>query len=263
MLHTRTIAALAVTLVAAPSVVSAQINFEKVGYYVGMGDSVAAGEGALPVTGGYVYDLYTRGVFGPTTAMDFANAALRGARSWELRDNQVAQALCAEPALRPTVVTITAGANDFLRGDSDIVSIARRVAQAIDLLLNNSVTALVNKPVIDPATNLPCRALSGVTILVSNYYSIPHPDPIIAGILDAALQGFDRALRFWLQFVTVPGGSRLQVVDLYTPSFAQQGLVTIERRGGIEGPFDFDVHPTNVGHAFITQQFAHVWRTLQ
>ncbi len=263
MLHTRTITALAFALVAVPGVVSAQINFEKNGYYVGMGDSVAAGEGALPVTGGYVYDLYTHGVFGPTKEMEFANAALRGARSWELRDDQVAQALCAEPARRPTVVTITAGANDFFRGDSDIVSIARRVAQAIDLLLNNGVTALVNNPVVDPATNLPCRALSGVTILVSNYYSIPHPDPIIAGILDTALQGFDQALRFWLQFVTVPGGSRLQVVDLYTPSLGQQGLVTIERRGGIEGPFDFDVHPTNLGHTFITQQFAHVWRTLQ
>ena len=265
MLHTRTITALAFALVAVPGVASAQINFEKTGYYVGMGDSVAAGEGALPVTGGYVYDLYTHGVFGPTKEMDFANAALRGARSWELRDQQVAQVLCAEPARRPTVVTITAGANDFLRGDADIVSIARRVAEAIDLLLNNSVTALVSAPAVDPVSSAPCRALSRVTILVSNYYSIPHPDP--NGLRDPrrGAEGFDQALRFWLQFVTVPAGSRLEIVDLYTPSFGQQGLVTIERRGGIGdgGPFDFDVHPTNLGHAFIAHQFGEVWRSVR
>ena len=265
MLHTRTITALAFALVVAPGVVSAQINFEKTGYYVGMGDSVAAGEGALPVIGGYVYDLYTHGMFGPTKEMDFANAALRGARSWELRNQQVPQVLCAEPAQRPTVVTITAGANDFLRGDPDIFSIARRVAEAIDLLLNNGGTALVNAPVVDPVSSMPCRALSQVTILVSNYYSIPHPDPTVSAILDAALGGFDQALRFWLQFVTVPAGSRVEIVDLYAPSLGVQGLVTIDRRGGLgdSGPFDFDVHPTNAGHTFIAQQFAAVWRGVQ
>src|SRR5262245_3928598 len=232
MLRIGTIASLAFTLIAAPGVVSAQINFEKTGYYVGMGDSVAAGEGAMPVTGGYVYDLYTHGVFGATRDMDFASVALRGARSWELRENQVAQVLCAEPALRPTVLTITAGANDFLRGDTDIVSIARRVAESVDLLLNNSITPLVARTVLDPVTSARCRPLARVTILVSNYYAIPHPDPVIGPILDSALRGFDQALRFWLQFVAVPTGSRVQFVDLYTPSLGRQRLVTVARRGG-------------------------------
>lgn len=260
MLRLGTIASLGFMLIAAPGVVSAQINFAKTGYYIGMGDSVAAGEGALPVTGGYVYDLYQYGVFGATKDMDFATVALRGARSWELRENQVAQVLCAEPALRPTVVTITAGANDFLRGDTDIVSIARRVAESIDLLLNNSITPLAAQTVLDPVTSAPCRPLARVTILVSNYYSIPHPDPIVGPLLDSALRGFDQALRFWLQFVAVPNGSRVRFVDLYTPSLGQQGLVTIERRGGYNGPFDFDVHPTNLGHAFIAGRFAEAWR---
>ena len=43
--------------VLAPLVASAQINFPKTNYYLGMGDSWAAGEGALPVTSGYVYQL--------------------------------------------------------------------------------------------------------------------------------------------------------------------------------------------------------------
>ena len=158
-------------------------------------------------------------------------------------------------------MTITAGANDFLRGDVDIFSIAMRVAEAINLLLNNG-SVFVASPVLDPVTFTPCRALGGVTILVSNYYSIPHPIPIVAAQLDAALQGFDQALRFWLQFVHVPAGSRVAVVDLYTPSLGRQGLVTIERRLGFAGPLDFDVHPTNVGHAFIAKQFERAWNGL-
>lgn len=255
--------ALFIALTIAPAVATAQINFPKTGYMAALGDSVAAGDGALPVTNGYAYDLYTRGIFGKMQETEFSNAALRGARSWDLRDHQVPQVLCAENAQRPTVVTITTGANDFLRGDVDIVSIALRVAESVNLLLNNG-SVFVASPILDPVTFTPCRALGGVTILVSNYYSIPHPIPIVAAQLDAALQGFDQALRFWLQFVHVPAGSRVAVVDLYTPSLDRQGLVTIERRLGITGPgpLDFDVHPTNLGHAFIAKQFESAWNDL-
>jgi hypothetical protein len=244
----------------AATLASAQINFPKNGYYAAMGDSVAAGEGALPVTGGYAYQLYDHGVFGQKQAMDFANVAVRGARSWDLRDHQVAQLLCAEPA-HPSVVTITAGANDFLRNDFNIVGIAARVAEAINLLLNNG-TGLVSTPVLDPVTGQPCRALSNVTILVSNYYSIPHPVPEIAAQLDAALRGFDQALRFLLPSIHVPSGSKVALVDLYVPSLGRQGLVTIQRQLGFAGPFAFDIHPTNLGHTFIAQQFEKAWLML-
>jgi hypothetical protein len=258
----------AITVAAALSVMtltamlaSAQINFPKNGYYAALGDSVAAGEGALPVTDGYTYQLYDHGVFGPKQQTDFANIAVRGARSWELRDHQVAQLLCAEQAQRPTVVTITAGANDFWRGDINIALIAARVAQAINLLLNND-NGLVGTPILDPVTGQPCRALSNVTILVSNYYSIPHPVPAVFEQLDAALRGFDQALQYWLQATPVPQGSRVAIVDLYSASLGRQGLVTIERRLGIQGPFDFDIHPTNLGHTFVAQQFETVWNSL-
>jgi hypothetical protein len=242
-----------------PGLALAQISFPLTGYYVGLGDSVAAGTGAMPGTNGYVYRLYEGGVFGAKQETAFSNAALRGARSWELRDHQVPQVLCAEPAQRPTVVTITAGANDLFRGDFDPVAIAGRVAQAIDLLLNNSL------PVIDPVTGDPCRPLEDVTILVSNYYSIPHPDPAVFAGLDALLQGFDQALHFWLGLVPVPAGSRVAIVDLYTPSVGRQGLVMLERRLGFPGPgpFDFDPHPTNLGHAFIAGEFAKAWQALE
>lgn len=254
-------------LVLAPALTFAQVNFPKNSYYVGMGDSIAAGEGALPVTNGYVYRLYDEGVFGRKQQMDFSNMAIRGGRSWDLRDHQAPQVLCAEPEQRPTIVTITAGANDVLRNDTgippDILLIAQRVAQAVDLLLNNDGTlTLATTPVLDPVTGERCDALKDVTILVSNYYSIPHPVPEVFEQLDLALQGFDQALRFWLQYVGVPTKSRVALVDLYTPSLGRQGLVTIQRRLGYSGPFDFDVHPTNLGHAFIAGEFKKVWNSL-
>jgi hypothetical protein len=253
--------ALASVAILLPALASAQINSPKDQYYVAMGDSVAAGEGALPVTNGYAYRLYEQGAFANTQRLEFANSAVRGARSWELRDQQVAQVLCAEPAQRPTVVTITAGANDFLRGDTDIFGIAARVAGAVNLLLNNG-SAHAGTPVLDPITGNPCRPLTNVTILVSNYYSIPHPVPVVFQQLDAALRGFDLSLRFWLQVIPVPPGSRVAIVDLFTPSIEEHGLLTIERRLGFAGPADFDIHPTNLGHAFIARQFEAVWRGL-
>jgi hypothetical protein len=249
-----------------PALAFAQVNFTKHNYYVGMGDSVAAGEGAMPVTNGYVYRLYSESVFGMKKEMDFSNMGTRGARSWDLRDHQVAQVLCAEPEQRPTVVTITAGANDFFRNDPDVVSSAQRVAQAVDLLLNNDGVLSPNLGatfVLDPVTNQKCRALQNVTILVSNYYIIPHPVPEVFQLLNAAVQGFNQALGFLvLQQVVVPTGSRIAVVDLYTPSLGRQGLVTIQRRLGYTGPFDFDIHPTNLGHAFIAGEFKKAWNSL-
>lgn len=253
-------------LLLVPALAFAQVNFTKHSYYVGMGDSVAAGEGAMPVTNGYVYRLYSESVFGKKKEMDFSNMGTRGARSWDLRDHQVSQVLCAEPEQRPTVVTITAGANDFFRNDPDVASSAQRVAQAVDLLLNNDGVLSPNLgaiSVFDPFTKQKCRALQNVTILVSNYYIIPHPVPEVFQFLNAAVQGFNQALSvFVLQQVVVPAGSRIAVVDLYTPSLGRQGLVTIQRRLGYTGPFDFDIHPTNLGHAFIAGEFKKAWNSL-
>jgi lysophospholipase L1-like esterase len=251
---------LALAAVLLPSVGSAQIEFPKTGYYAALGDSVAAGEGAMPVTRGYAYQLYDHGVFGTKQQMHFANLAVRGGRSWDLRDHQVPQLLCS--VSRPTVVTITAGANDIFRGDMNIPAIVARVVEAVNILLNNG-TPLVPVPVRDPVTGLPCPPLTNVTILVSNYYSIPHPVPAIAAQLDAALRAFDQALSLLLPLVPVSPGSRVAKVDLYTPSLGREGLVLIERRGGFEGPFDFDVHPTNLGHTFIARQFKEAWLALQ
>jgi lysophospholipase L1-like esterase len=258
----RTMTGVALAVLLAPAAAQGQINFQKTGYYAAMGDSVAAGEGAMPVTTGYVYRLYDQGTFGQKQATDFSNLAVRGARSWEFRDHQVAQLLCAQPAQRPTVVTITAGANDFLKGDTNIVGIALRVREGINRLLNNG-TGWVSETVIDPRNGAVCPPLANVTILVSNYASIPHPDPYLNALLDNVLSGFDQALRGVLASVNVPAGSKLKVVDVYTPSIGREGLLLIQRQFGYTGGFDFDAHPTNEGHAFIAAQFAAAWQSLK
>jgi hypothetical protein len=51
-------------------------------------------------------------------------------------------------------------------------------------------------------------------------------------------------------------------VDLYSASEGREGLVTVERRLGFSGPFDFDVHPTNLGHSVIAREFEAVWNSL-
>jgi hypothetical protein len=256
------LAALCLGLLLFPGRGSTQISFPKTFYYLAMGDSVAAGHGALPMTHAYPDQLYDRGVFGTKPATFFVNIALKGARSWELRDHQVPQVLCAASAARPDVVTITAGANDFLAGDDNVLAIAQRVADAVDFLLNNGA-GLAGPPVRDPLTGAPCPALSDVTILVSNYYRIPHPVPAIDAQLDGALQAFDQLLRLFLQAIPVPSGSRVAIVDLYSASEGRTGLVLIERRLGFSSPLVFDPHPTNLGQTFIAQQFEAVWNALQ
>lgn len=249
---------LAAACILAPVGASAQVNFQKTGYYVALGDSVAAGEGAMPVsTSGYAYQLYERGVFGTKQEMDFANIAIRGGRSWDLLNAQVPQVLCAELAQRPTVVTITAGANDFLRGDVNVVAIAMRVVTAVNQLLNNDNGYAV--PVMDPFFRTQaCRRLQNVTILVSNYYRIPHPDPAVAAQFDAAVRGFDQVLRMGLARLHVPEGSRVAVVDLYTPSLAHEVNFVLTN-----GPGGFDIHPTNLGHTLIARAFQDAWLRLQ
>jgi hypothetical protein len=164
---------------------------------------------------------------------------------------------------RPTIVSITAGANDFLAGDADIVGIARRVAESVDLLLNNGGGWVWGRPsrIRSPGATAARSRTSRSSCRTTTAFHIPIRRRF--ALLTAALQGFDQALRFWLQFVPVPAGSRLAVVDLYTSSLGRRGLITIERRLGILGPLNFDIHPTNLGHTFIAQQFEGAWTDLE
>jgi lysophospholipase L1-like esterase len=264
---------LAVLLV--PTGLSGQINFQKTGYYLSLGDSVPAGQGALPATHGFVYQLYDHGAFGAAQHTDFSNIAIKGATAGEVQLLQVPQALCIQPpriALAPSVITLSAGANDFLvyiatNGiPPDPFTTIPAVADGIAANVANIVRSLVFGVPILPA---PCVAgIPGVTILVSNYYSFDHPDPVLDAILDLALQSFSAGLEARLgqiraEIQAAGKTARVALVDTFSAMEDRSGLLLIEKRDGFTGAFNFQIHPTNAGHTVIAREFERVWNSLQ
>lgn len=224
----------------------AQTDFAKTGYYVALGDSFAAGQGANPMTRGYPYLLYELGTFGKPSETFFGNLGLKGTTTWDVMNHQVPMVLCGSE--RPTVVTITTGGND----SGSLSNRAQRIADAVDMLLSNDV---MPDPITYPGTSTPCPAVPNVTILVSNYPRMPGLETallIFSDLLEAALAG-----------IIVPEGSNVLFVDLFTPSLDRHGLVLGERDPHADPEEDINVHPTNLGHMFIARQFEAAWQTLQ
>jgi lysophospholipase L1-like esterase len=266
----------ALAVLVLPVAAPAQINFEKSGYYLSLGDSVAAGEGAMPVTHGFVYQLYDRGVFDQTQQMDFANIAVKGITAEEIQLLQVPQALCIQPpriGVAPSVVTITAGANDFFvylasvgGAPPDPVNTIPVVADAIAARVENIVRSLVFGM---PGLPSYCaQGISGIKVLVFNYYSFDHPDPQIDMLLDLALRTFGASLeariaQIQADIAQVGKTARVGFVDTFSAMEGRPGLLLIERRNGFTGGFDFEIHPTNAGHSVIAAEFAKIWATMQ
>jgi lysophospholipase L1-like esterase len=266
----------ALAVLVLPVAAPAQINFEKSGYYLSLGDSVAAGEGAMPVTHGFVYQLYDRGVFDQTQQMDFANIAVKGITAEEIQLLQVPQALCIQPpriGVAPSVVTITAGANDFFvylasvgGAPPDPVNTIPVVADAIAARVENIVRSLVFGM---PGLPSYCaQGIPGIKVLVFNYYSFDHPDPQIDMLLDLALRTFGASLeariaQIQADIAQVGKTARVGFVDTFSAMEGRPGLLLIERRNGFTGGFDFEIHPTNAGHSVIAAEFAKIWATMQ
>lgn len=249
-----------------PAAANAQINFPKSSYYLAIGDSISAGEGAMPVTQGAIYRLYDQGVFGAKQDLDFSNIAIRAARTYEVLNYQVPEAICLT-GFQPSVVTITVGANDFLREieqghfPPDVAAIATRSAEIVNRLLNGA-------NYVDPQTGQArlCPGLPDVTVLITNNYTLPHPDPTISAFLNLAASGYAQYLQGILSStVPVPAGSHVGIADLYTAFKDRNGLLLIQKKNGFTGPgpFDFEVHPTNAGHVVIAQAFQRAWAALQ
>src|SRR5690242_11786413 len=97
-----------------PAAVRAELPWQFDGHtrYMAMGDSLAAGYGAIPATEGYVYLLYRSGAFDAVPNTIFCNAGVPGATSGDVLAHQVPQAI---ERFRPGVITITVGGNDLWR----------------------------------------------------------------------------------------------------------------------------------------------------
>jgi lysophospholipase L1-like esterase len=193
--------------------------------YMAMGDSLAAGYGAVPATQGYVYLLYKEGVFDKIPNTLLSNVGLIGATSQDVLDKQVPLAI--NPFM-PTVITLTVGGNDLTR----ILTGAdpETVLENFQLNLTNIFMELRTK-------------LPEAEIYISNLYDIPEipgaTDVILVfnGIVDGVASGFG-----------VP------VADVFSAFEGRKGLRLIQRNGADQ----FEVHPSNAGHRAMAKAFKAV-----
>lgn len=190
--------------------------------YMAMGDSLAAGYGAVPATQGYVYLLYKEGVFDKIPNTLLSNVGLIGATSQDVLEKQVPLAI--NPFM-PTVITLTIGGNDL----TSILTGADP-----ETVLGNFQSNLTNI-FMELRTKLP-----KAEIYISNLYDIPEipgaTDVILVfnGIVDGVASGFG-----------VP------VADVFSAFEGRKGLRLIQRNGADQ----FEVHPSNAGHRAMAKAF--------
>ena len=199
--------------------------------FLALGDSLTAGYGATPVTNGYAYELYQRGVYDSMNNTIFANAAVPGATSQQVLNFQVP---AATQIFQPHVITMTVGGNDLLailNGANPL-----QVLQTFQANLAGILTQV-------------CIALPGTHVYVANLYEIrefPVPTGDVVGAFNMTVEGV-----VGFANATVCGG-KAKVADVHA-QFAgpQQGLLLINRNNAGQ----FEVHPTNAGYSAMAQAF--------
>jgi lysophospholipase L1-like esterase len=197
--------------------------------YLAMGDSLAAGYGAIPTTQGYAYLLYQKGTFDQTTNTIFANAAVPGATSRDVLAYQVPQAL---GSFGPHVITLSVGGNDLLA------------------ILAGADPAVVLTQFRDNLLQILCglrAALPQARIYINNLYDIPE---ITTNVPD----GLEAILTFNAIVEGVALACGAGVADVYSAFSGRTGLLLIERNGAGQ----FEVHPTNAGYRAIAAAFEAV-----
>ena len=196
-----------------------------------LGDSLTAGYGATPVTNGYAYELYQRGVYDSMNNTIFANAAVPGATSQQVLNFQVP---AATQIFHPHVIVMTVGGNDLLAilGGAN----PTQVLQTFQANLAGILTQI-------------CTALPSARVYVANLYEI-REFPIPTGpVVDA----FNQTVAGVVGFAngTVCGG-KVKVADVHAQfAGSQQGLLLINRNNAGQ----FEVHPSNAGHRAMLQAF--------
>lgn len=198
--------------------------------YLALGDSLAAGFGALPATRGYAYLLYLKGVYDTELNTSFANAAVPGAKSSDVLAFQVPQAI---GIFRPHVITISVGGNDLLRILNEGAD-PNQVLQQFAVNLNRILCGLRD-------------GIQGVRVYVHNLYDIPEITETIPGGLQAIL-AFNKIV------AGVAFECNATVADVFSAFQGRQGLLIIDRKGHELR----EVHPTNIGYRVIADAFEAV-----
>ena len=211
-----------------PALASAELPWQTDEHtrYMGMGDSLAAGFGAVPATNGYVYLLYQSGLFDSVPNTLLANAGVPGVTSQHVLDYQVPQAI---EAFHPDFITLTVGGNDLLR-----ILAGETPAQVLAEFQDNLTLILTRL-----RTELP-----QAEIVVSNLYSIPE------------IPGSDTIVSLFNQIVEgVATAFGVPVADVFGAFQGRQGLLLIARHDA--GPFQ--VHPTNAGYRAMAGAFVEAF----
>jgi lysophospholipase L1-like esterase len=196
--------------------------------YMAMGDSLAAGYGAIPATQGYAYLLYKGGVFDKIPNTLLSNVGLIGATSQDVLEKQVPLAI--DP-FKPDVITLSVGGND-LAGILADPTAAPQILENFGKNLFAIFSQLQN-------------GLPEAKIYINNLYDIPE----IPGAR-AAVQAFNQIV----EGVAANPMFNVPVADVFSAFEGRKGLLLIQRNGADP----FEVHPSNAGHRAIAKAYKAV-----
>jgi lysophospholipase L1-like esterase len=216
--------------------------------YLALGDSIASGYKAVPVTNGYAYLLYENGVFDEVSHTLFANAAVPGASSFDLASYQVPQA--AIPAdlggFIPDYITVTIGGNDLLsilhfmqahpNDQAAVLTFAGGVIRTYGANLWLAIHELHS-------------ALPNARVFVANQYTLPQIEALVP--LTAPLIA---NLNATVAQVVGSFDANVFLVDVYSAFLGRHNLLLDE----VRGVSPFETHLTSAGHRVMAQAFADV-----
>ncbi|MGU3502490.1 SGNH/GDSL hydrolase family protein [Mycobacterium sp. C31M] len=165
--------------------------------YVALGDSQSEGVGDLPWPGGRPRgwtDRLAATLADNYDSVQYANLAVRGKRAPDVLAEQVGPA----GALKPDLVTATAGVNDVLRPSGDVNAVVDALDQLLaELALVAATTILVKAP------NLACLSI---------------PGQLLAGRVAALNAGIDQiAGNRGVLVLTAPDGSVFEDLRAWSP----------------------------------------------
>ena len=217
-----------VTTMLLPMGVSAEVpwQFADNTRYMAMGDSLAAGYGAVPATQGYAYLLYQQGVFDKIPNTLLSNVGLIGATSEDVLNYQVPLAI---DVYRPTVITLTVGGNDLV----GILANPQEAPQILANFGNNLTNIFMELQSLSPEPK----------IYINNLYDIPE------------IPGATQVVQLFNAIVAgVANAFGVPVADVFSAFEGKKGLRLIERNGADQ----FEVHPSNAGHRAIAKAYKAV-----
>ena len=192
--------------------------------YLSIGDSYAAGKGAIPVTQGFAYLLYKNGVFGNITNVTFANAAMGGVDSSDVLAYQVPPAIAK---FEPDVVTVSVGLHDM-----------EKILLGAD---PNVVLPQLQQNMHDILCDL---TQAGATVIVGNFPDFPWLNainPQVRPLIIVADQ----------MIAAVASSCGAKVADVFTAFDGRTGLFLYGRPGVPPS----ETHPTNLGYRVMEQAY--------